>query len=79
MPSSANNIPPSAARADESLHGAWHEIHEIKHHLYGNSRAGLLERIAAVERNQVITNRLLLCVFTAVVGVLVKLFGGAQP
>lgn len=66
-------------RTGESLRGAWHEIHDLKKQLYGNGRSGLLERMAAVERNQAITNRLLLCVFTAVVGVLVKLCSGAQP
>lgn len=63
-------------KAGESLKSAWHVIDDLKQQLYGNSRPGLLERMAAVERNQIITNRLLLCVFTAVVGVLVKLFSG---
>lgn len=63
-------------KAGESLRGAWHEIHDMKRQLYGNGRPGLLERIAAVERNQVITNRLLLAVFSGVVGIVLKLFGG---
>ena len=66
-------------KAGDSLRGAWHEIHDMKRQLYGNGRPGLLERMAAVERNQVITNRLLLAVFTSVIGVLVKLFSGAHP
>ena len=66
-------------KAGESLRGARHEIHDMKRQLYGNGRPGLLERMAAVERNQVITNRLLLAVFTSVIGVLVKLFSGAHP
>ncbi len=60
-------------RTDESLRGAWHVIDDLKKQLYGNSRPGLLERMAAVERNQVITNRLLLAVFTVAVGIFFKL------
>ena len=60
-------------KAGESLKGAWHEIHDLKKQLYGNGRPGLLERMAAVERNQVITNRLLLAVFTVAVGIFFKL------
>lgn len=64
----------------ESTKTAIHELRKrldkVESKLDGNGRPGIMERLSSMERAQAVTNRLLLAVFTACVGILMKQFAG---